>query len=370
MELFATVNSGMEQLATQEVKELVKAKATTHEALVEFKVKSKVKSKEELLLLVHRLQSVKRIAVNIGKFASVDKIDFSTLKINWKDFLSADTKLKINVENVKGNDNRLEISRKVIAQLFPVLEKEFKSSPHIEMKHPEVEVLIHRSGEEYFMGLDVCGRELNARAYRLFVNHAAFKGDLGYYLVRKSGFRAGEKLLSGFAKDGTVAIEAAVYANELRVTADSKEFSFHKFPLFKEFDFAKFAEETFTVPKTATVIEAFDLGMQSVIAAHKNSALAKTKNYVEFHKYALDELELKFSEGEFDRIIMHITTKDEANLNEIYYQTSFLLKSGGMLLIIGRKGFELSISSKFKLISEEEIQRGESFHKVWLMEKL
>ncbi len=365
MDIFITVNSGMEQLAAQEVKELVKVKATAHEALVEFKVKSK----EELLLLIHRLQSVKRIAVNIGKFESLEDLKFSTLKFSWKDYLSADTKLKINVENVKGNENRLEISRKVITQLFPILTKEFKSAPIIEMKHPDVEVIIHRNGGEYFIGLDICGKELNARVYRLFVNHAAFKGDLGYYLVRKSGFKAGEKLLSGFSKDGTVAIEAALYANELRVTADSKEFSFHKFPLFKEFDFAKFAEENFTVPKTATMIEAFDLGMQSVIAANKNSALAKTKNYVGFHKYALDELELKFSEGEFERIIMHVTIKDEASLNEIYYQTSFLLKSGGTLLIIGRKGFELSISSKFKLISEEEIQRGESFHKVWLMEK-
>jgi 23S rRNA G2445 N2-methylase RlmL len=366
MDIFITVNSGMEQLAAQEVKELIKAKATAHEALVEFKIKSK----EELLLLIHRLQSVKRIAINLGKFGSLDKLDFASLKFPWKEVLSAETKLKINVENVKGNDNRLEISRKVIAQLFPILTKEFNSSPIIEMKHPDVEVIIHRSGEEYFIGLDVCGKELNARAYRLFVNHAAFKGDLGYYLIRKSGFKAGEKLLSGFAKDGTVAIEAALYGNELRVTADSKEFSFHKFSLFKEFDFAKFAEETFVQPKTPTVINAFDLGMQSVIAANKNSALAKTKNYVGFHKYGLDELELKFSEGEFDRIIMHVTLKDEANLNEIYYQTLFLLKSGGTLLIIGRKGFELSISNKFKLISEEEIQRGESFHKVWLMEKL
>ena len=83
----------------------------------------------------------------------------------------------------------------------------------------------------------------------------------------------------------------------------------------------------------------------------------------------LDEMDVKFSENEFDKIIFQITNKDENKLNEIYYQTKYVLKSGGILLFIGRENWEPSISDTFKLVSEEKIQRGGSVYKTWLLKK-
>ena len=136
--------------------------------------------------------------------------------------------------------------------------------------------------------------------------------------MRFSGFKRGEKLLSGFCKDGAMAIEAA-----------------------------SFSEKN---------IFAFDNSVPNIVAARKNAKLAKVE--VEFNKYSLEDLDIKYEDKFFDRLIFQITKKDEGKLNEIYYQANFVLKKKGTLLLIGRTGWEVSISEKFKLLRDEEFSKG------------
>lgn len=347
----------MESLAIQEVKELIGIKAKGQEVTVEFEVKKK----EDLLTLIQRGQSFRRILIFIDKNKQVDKLDLKQDKFPWKELISSELSLKVTIENVKGNDNRLELARKVMGKLFNFCETELKFTPNIEMKKPDAETILCRSGEEYLLGIDLSGKDLNSRAYRVFANQASFKGDLSYYLVRKSGFKSGEKLLVGFAKDGSIAVEAALFANKFIVN-EVKGLSWIKFPFSKGI-------ENKEEQVSETIIYAFDESIQNTTAAKKNISLAKVKNYLNFSRYSLDELDVKFSEGEFDRIIFQITTKDEDKLNELFYQTSYLLKPKGTLLLITRKGLEISVPSKFKSVGEEEIKRGDSYNKLWLMER-
>ncbi|MEK6938076.1 MAG: hypothetical protein AABX04_03455 [Nanoarchaeota archaeon] len=357
MKAFLTVNFGLESLVQQEVQELVGAKGKIFPGLVLFEVKKK----EELLKLINFGQSFKRIALLIDQQKEVEKFNLEKSSLEWKEFFTAELSLKINVEQVKGNDNRLGISRKVMGKLFNFIEAKLKFIPRIELKKPEAEILVVKSREEFFLGLDLCGKELNARGYRVFPNQASFKGDLGYYFLRKSGFKAGEKLLVGYVKDGTLAIEAALFANKL-VVSNNLNFSWHKFPDLKELEL-KYEKSD------STLVYGFDESMQNIIAAKKNAAIGKVRDLVQLSRYALDELELKYEAEEFDRVIVQITTKDEEKLNEIFYQVTPLLKSGGSLLLITRKGLDISAPSKFKLSLEEEMQRGESYYKIWRMEK-
>ena len=87
-------------------------------------------------------------------------------------------------------------------------------------------------------------------------------------------------------------------------------------------------------------------------------------------KFSLDDWDVKFDENEFDLVVVQITTKDEDRLNEIYYQSSYLLKTGARLMIVGRPNWELTISDKFKLLDSGEIVKGESKHKYWLLERV
>jgi 23S rRNA G2445 N2-methylase RlmL len=313
MKTFILVNPGIEETAQQEVKELVDISAKIYDSVLEVEVEDYSKLK--------KLQSARRVLVSLGKgLESFDNDD-------WKKHFSVDKSFKVEIENVKGQENRLEIARKVAGMVYAGLDFE----PKLELKKPEMLVVVFFNGKDYFIGIDETVEELNSRSYRVFAHSASFKGDLAYYFVRKSGFKKGEKLLVGFAKDGTLAIEAALFSGE-------KVFS-------------------------------FDETRQNITASRKNAQLAAVKDLVDSQKYALDELDVRFSEQEFDCLILQITTKDEGKLNEIYYQASYILKKGGRLFIIGRENWNLSISEKFKLVFEDTIKKGESVHKFWLMEK-
>jgi len=331
MQHLAIVNPGLEELAQQEIKELINEESEVDKGILKFSADDK-----QLSQILQKNQSFYKLLAYLGEYKNLDEIDFS--KLNLKDFFNNNITLRIEVENVKGQDNRQEISKKVGSKLFPFL-KELKIKAEINFKTPDLVLIIYHTGEKYFLGIDLTKNEMNKRDYRVFAHSASFKGDLGYYFARKSGFKPGEKLLVGFCKDGVIAIEAALFVNNQKI------------------------------PNVESEIYCFDEGIGNVNLAKKNASLAKVKDDLQISKYSLDELDVKFDEKYFNRMIFHITTKDEDRINEIYYQASYILKSGGVLMFIGRSNWEVSISSKFELVESKEIYKGENSNKIWILKK-
>ena len=313
MKVAVITNSGLEKLAQKEIKEIFNVDSIIEGSVLNFEVDD--------FDGLNRLQSIRRVILPFGEIIK-GKVSFS--EFNFKDYFNENIKLVVEVENVKGMDNRIEISKKVTEKLFQLLK-----NPSIDYKNPEKTIIVYDTGKKLVIGLDYFGKELDARDYRVFPHSASFKGDLAYYFVRNSDFKKGDKLLSGFCKDGAMAIEAAVFSSEN--------------------------------------IFAFDNSVPNIVAARKNAKLAKVE--VEFNKYSLEDLDIKYKENFFDRLIFQVTKKDEDKLNEIYYQANYVLKKKGNLLLIGRTGWEVSISEKFKLLKEEEFSKGGSVHKLWLLEK-
>jgi len=342
MNCFTLINSGLEHSAQQEISELKGQDISIQDNVIEFTVPNK----EELLSLALRLQSVRRFLLTITKTKNLDKLDFT--QFNWSDYLNQEISLKIEVENVKGQENRIKITKKITEKLFPLL-KENNILPKIDYKSPDVQIIVFYNNKDYFIGLDFFGQEINKRFYRLFPHSASFKGDLAYYFIRLTKFVSNKKLLIGFSRDGVLAIEAALFANKLFIQDfNNQESSFHKFHLFKEITFKKEKSKE-------TKIFAFDESTHNLISARKNLSIAKIKDFVEFNKYSLDELDVKYNQNEFDHLIFHLTTKDEDKLNEIYYQANYILKKKGELLFISREHWEFSLSDKFSLIKKEAL---------------
>ena len=346
--------TNFEELSLLEVKELVGVKGKlVGSGIVEVDV-----SGEKLLELCSRGQSFKRVLLKLDEVSDLSKVEFSGVK--WEDYFGKDSSFKIDFSGVRGNENRIKIGREIGNQIFGLVEKELGFKLKIDFKKPEAVVFICFDGQNYFLGIDLVGYELNKRDYRVFVNSASFKGDLGYYLVRQSGFVKGEKLVVGFVKDGTTLIEAGLFDQGLVV---NQKFSLDKLPVFKG---EKLTLETATTTKENN-LRGFDESMMNIRASKKNAQIAKIK--VEVNKFSLDELDVKFSASEVDRLIFQITKKDEDKLNEIYYQADYVLRKKGVLLMVGRESWEISISDKFKLISSEVVKKGTSGYRVWVLEK-
>ena len=347
------VNSGLEQIAKEELKEKINVDSKIFNDVVEFSTNI-----EDILKFVKRCQAGRRLIISLDQKKEVDSLAVSE---KLSSYFNNGVKFKVVVEGVKGQENRTAIAKVIAGKIFAKLEEEGIEA-NLELKNPELLVIIYFNGEEYFFGIDLIGKELDSREYRVFTSSASFKGDLGYALVQKSQFNINEKSLFGFVKDGTLAIEAALWANKLNLLNKTK-YSFSGMSVFK--DFKEQNSKAGEVKVFAT-----DSNIGNVNACRRNSSLAKVKDFITVQKFSLEDWDVKFDENEFDLVVVQITTKDEDRINEIYYQTSYLLKAGGRVMILGRTNWDLSISDKFKLIESGEIVKGESKHKYWLLERV
>ena len=362
MKSYLLLNVGLEQCCQTEILELTGATSIVHSSVIETNL-----DQEQLLATLERSQSARRILSAITQTKDIETIDLKNINFKWSDFFTSSLSFKVEVEGISGNDNRMKIAKNIATQIHHIIEDTQQFMPKIELKKPDLIIIIFFNGENYFLGIDLAGIELNARAYRVFPHQASFKGDLGYYFIKSSLYRKEQKLLIAFCKDGTLAIEAALWCSTKPVRPSNKNsFSLFKFPLYQQLS----SSTSIRLPSETVTknIIAFDESKQNIMACLKNASIAGIKSHITFYQCFLDDLDLKFEAGEFDTIIFQLTSKDEEKINEIYRQTS-VLKSKGHLLFVTRKSFDLPISEKFNLIEKGEIKRGDGEYITWLLKK-
>ncbi len=329
MRFLNIVNHGMEEVAKKEAQELSTQDIKVYDSVIEFGI-------SDIKAYLDKVQSAKRILLELGHFKDIAAVDFKEIKDEeLKQYFPDNSKLKVEVENVRGQENRQKIAKEVTQKFFNRLDKVGRKIELV-TKNPDIVLIIFRNGKskddpgDYFIGLDLAG-QINKRSYRLFAHQASFKGDLGYYLVRKSRLAKGEKVLFGFCKDGVLPIEAVKFSGDK--------------------------------------VWAFDETRPNVTASRKNSKLAGFAEKIDIQHYKIDELDTRYDQNEFDLLIIQLTQKDEEKINEIYHQADYVLKKKGRLMIIGNRKWEFSLSSKFKILEKGEVSKGDNTYNYWLAER-
>jgi len=367
MKCYAFVNEGLADIAKQEIKEIINEKISKIEIVGPSILTFEVQQKEDLLTLVYKTQAIQKVLVAVGTFATSTEFNFRKVHFSWKDFLLANFTYVINIENVQGQESRLALSKNISNALVPFLKEKHNFNAVFDYKHPDLFFVCRKEGDAFFVGLDLCGGDRTERHYRVFPHSGSFKGDLGYFFIRSMGYKEGEKMFVGFTKDSVLPIEAALFSQNVPVLDTKRAFSFHKFPLYSTFNFGQFLDRMFPPPRKETQIFGFDSSMSNVIAGRKNAKIAGVS--VDLQRYVLDELDVKFKPEQFDRVLFHVTKKDEDKLNEMYYQSLYVLKKGGTLAFISRSQWDISFSDKWELKQKKEICRGNSCHMLLVLKK-
>ncbi len=357
MKSYFLVNAGLEQLTSQDLLQQYSLSSTSPAPTV---IECDAPPQTLLTLAAH-LQTPRRILIAVGKFKTPESITFSSTPFSLTDIFTNKTTFKIEVENLSGIDNRLALAKTVAGKLYNTFQS-LSLDPKLDLKHPQILLVIFYSTEQYFVGIDITGKELNSRPYRIFPHQSSFKGDLAYFFTRQSQFHPQKKLLVGFAKDGTLAIEAALYASHT-LLQDPPSFSCQHFPSWKNLSLHS------TTPQIPQLISVFDETTQNITAIRKNSYLAKVDTFLHISKHSLDELDTKYDPQSFDTIIFHITSKDEDKINDLYYGIDYILKPLGTVLIISRPSWDFPLSPKFNLIEQKDLIKGDSTYRTWLLQK-
>ena len=139
-----------------------------------------------------------------------------TKAVAWEDFIGNDDTLMVeSVTNSERFTHTLFVSQKIKDGIVDRFRDNTGQRPSVDLLRPTFRVYAHIFRNEVTLLLDASGDPLYKRGYRSDVTEASLKEVLAAGLVKLSGWEKHLLLIDGMCGAGTIAIEAALWANNI-----------------------------------------------------------------------------------------------------------------------------------------------------------
>lgn len=373
MKSFALTNRGIEDLAAQEIKELIKAESEVEEQIILFETDNY----EQLVELSYRAQSLSRVLVLLNTFAvggqideTLNNISAALEKSDLYSWLNKDNSFKVFCKKTIDQElSSTDISAKIGEQIINLTSKNKEYTQRVDIKNPDVLVYIFFNQNKGYIGIDFCGFDLSKRDYKIFSYSQSIKSNVGYALLKLAGYDRKKILLDPFCGDGAIPIEAALFSSEKSINFYRKEdFQFLKYPL--EIDYENIFEKiNKSEKKIKEKIYCFHNNLGLVNSSKKNSKIAGVNKILTFGKVDTEWLDSRLEEGEIDCIVSsgprtskHVKTKVTTRLyDELFYQAKYILKKQGKVVLLTNDSEIMKNSAKkhdFNLTEERAVWLG------------
>ncbi len=175
------------------------------------------------------LRTALKIIIPIHHFKATDNETFyaGIKDIAWEKFITYNDSIKIEcVVNSDNFEHSLFMSQKAKDALVDRFRERYGKRPDVDLIHPVLRIYIHIFRDEISVNIDASGELLYKRGYRTDTNKAPINEILAAGLVLLSGWQPHKQLIDGMAGSGTIAIEAAMIANNVPPGIFRKEFAF------------------------------------------------------------------------------------------------------------------------------------------------
>lgn len=225
-----------------------------------------------------------KIVIPIIKFSANNENEFydNIKKIDWERFISVTD--SIMIESVLNSDlftHSLFVSQKAKDAIVDRFRERTGKRPDVDLIFPAFKLYIHVYKNEVTINLDSSGDPLYKRGYRSDINDAPMKEVLAAGLVKLSGWERHLELIDGMCGAGTIAIEAALWANNIPPGYYRPNFTFMKWHNYDEKLFETIYESSISKIKNETVnIIANDIDESTVKKAITNTKNAKVDDVV------------------------------------------------------------------------------------------
>ncbi|MBU0667095.1 MAG: THUMP domain-containing protein [Nanoarchaeota archaeon] len=371
-------HQGCEEIAQMEIKELIGCVSKKKNTIVEFKTNKL----QDFVLLNYKSQTAKKIIIllseadikpNFSKTKKALKKAVENIKID--DWIEPSQTFKVDCEREGEHEfTSTEIEREIGKEL------QIKTKREVSLKSPDLRIIIYIQEQKAYVGIDLSGRDLSKREYKIFTTSNSLKGTIAYSVIRMSGFKPKEKILDPMSGDGAIAIEIAIYDSKTPINFYKKEFLFQKLKPFKKVnEKAIFEQEDKLISKKKTNVYCYDYLLRNVKSCQKNAKIAGIERIMNFSKVEIEWMDTKFEEEEIDRIITHLPSeskrmekkKIEKMYQELFYQARYVLKNKGTITIITQKDELLKEISKkdFEISKEANIYSGKQKLKIIVLQK-
>jgi putative N6-adenine-specific DNA methylase len=214
-------------------------------------------------------------------------------KISWDEYITF--KDTIAIDTVLSTDlftHSQFISQKTKDAIADQFREKYQARPSVDLDHPTLRINLHIAGTTCSVSLDSSGDSLHKRGYRDKTNLAPINEVLAAGLVLLSGWDKRSNFIDPMCGSGTIAIEAALYANNIPPGYFRKEFGFERWKDFdKELWDLIFESSVSKISDHQQKIIASDISKHVSRKAKENVKLAKVEDVVTVETASFEELE-------------------------------------------------------------------------------
>ena len=385
MQALAITDKGLEKIALLEVEELTEVKGNSRECAVVFNCKSY----ENLFKFCYFAQSVERVLLLFASFEFkeskdlLSKLGEALARIKFKEWFDKNTTFKVECKRLGEHKFGSSTVEKALGEkIILKVKKELGFIPKADMETPDLIVYVFINSNQAYLGVDLAGRDLSKRQYRVFSSPGVINANLSYALARIGGCDSKKKFIDILCKSGVVCIEAALYLSGMSINYYSKEFAFKKLKPFKKKDWDEFFKKLDSKANSRKKLDILGLDsmLRNVEAAKKNSKLAGVNKVINFSKMDVEWLDTKLNKASVDIIASRVPCPSKHTpesavkklYKELFYQAEFVMKKGGTIALITESASTLKkmITKDFKLEKELELWAGQQKYFVIVIKKI
>lgn len=274
--LFATASRGTEPLLADELSELGAKKVRQERGGVHFAANFREALR---ILLWSRIAMRLLYSVASAEVRGARGLYDAARSIPWEKYLTAESTFAVEA-TLRDSEHTHSgfVALKVKDAIADRMRDELGRRPNVDAREPDVSVSLHLAKAHLSVALDLAGRPLHQRGYRLRPTTAPLKETLAAALLRAAAYSGREPLLDPMCGSGTLLIEAALIAAN-RAPNLRRAFGVERWPSYgaeARQILGELREEAAAAARTpAFPILGFDKDADAVKAARQNVAAAK-----------------------------------------------------------------------------------------------
>lgn len=279
-EIVAKTIFGLEDVLAKEIKAIGGKDIQKLNRAIKYRGDKRVLYKSNL-----HLRTAIKILKPIDRFMAFDEIALykKIKRIDWTKFLTVDQTFAID-GTTHGNTftHSKYVALKVKDAIADHFREKFDKRPSVNTKSPDLRINIQIADKQCIVSLDSSGESLNKRGYRVGQNDAPINEVLAAGMIALSGWKGNKPFLDPMCGSGTIAIEAAMIANNI-APGRNRQFTFEMWSDFDQSLWKALKEEaTQKITKNPCFITGRDVDRSVIKIAEENARKAGVDHKVTF----------------------------------------------------------------------------------------
>ena len=272
------------------------------------------------LALMYRANLSLRTALNVlypileFEVESQDQYFEKLVEFEWDKYFPGRRTFAINAvsnSEIFGHEHFLSLRTKdAVADYF---KKRYGRRPNVDKDNPQIKINVHLHDNHCSISLDSSGQPLFKRGYRKFHGDASLNESLAAGLILMSGWDGTTELVDPFCGTGTILIEAALIAANIRPGTYRDTFAFEYWTQFDRKAYQEVLDED-DQHKIEVPILGVDISTQQIAAANANINSAFMQKNISVQKGDFSSVE---GEGERGLIVTNPPYDKRVKVDEI-----------------------------------------------------